>query len=60
MSIFLNLIIQIRKKSLILLKTFKMNIVKNNIRQLFAGEPHQVVKITVLYCSPYKSAAVPF
>jgi hypothetical protein len=24
-----------------------INIVKNNIRQLFAGEPHQVVKITV-------------
>ena len=24
-----------------------INIVKNNIRQLFASEPHQVVKITV-------------
>jgi hypothetical protein len=43
MSIFLNLIIQIRKKWLILLKNFFLiNIVKNNnIRQLFAGEPHQ-------------------
>jgi hypothetical protein len=26
-----------------------MNIVTNNIRQLFVGEPHQVVKITVRY-----------
>jgi hypothetical protein len=31
-------------------KTFFINIVENNIRQLFAGEPHQVVKITVPLC----------
>ena len=30
-------------------KTFLTNIVKNIIRQLFAGESHQVVKITETY-----------
>jgi hypothetical protein len=31
-------------------KTFLTNIVKNIIWHLFAGESHQVVKITVTYC----------
>ncbi len=60
MSIFLNLIKQIRKKWLILLKTFLINIVKNNIRKLFAGEPHQVVKITVPQCRRYSAHPHPF
>ncbi len=33
-------------------KLFFINIVKNNIRQLFAGEPHQLVEITELYSEP--------
>jgi hypothetical protein len=31
-------------------KTFLTNIFENIIWHLFAGEPHQVVKITVPYC----------
>jgi hypothetical protein len=33
------------------LKTFLTNIFENIIWHLFAGEPHQVVKITVPYCA---------
>ncbi len=32
-------------------KTFLTNILKNIIWHLFAGESHQVVKITVPYCT---------
>jgi hypothetical protein len=38
---------QIRKKWLNQLKKFLTNILKNIIWHLFAGESHQVVKITV-------------
>ncbi len=38
-------------------KTFFINIVKNNKRQLFASEPHQVVKITVPYLVADRHAA---
>ena len=38
---------QIRKKWLYQLKKFLTNILKNIIWHLFAGESHQVVKITV-------------
>jgi hypothetical protein len=40
---------QIRKKWLNQLKNFFPNILKNIIWHLFAGESHQVVKITVTY-----------
>ena len=40
---------QIRKKWLNQLKNFLTNILKNIIWHLFAGESHQVVKITVTY-----------
>ncbi len=42
-------IMQIRKKWLSQLKNFLTNIFKNIIWHLFAGESHQVVKITVTY-----------
>jgi hypothetical protein len=41
---------QIRKKWLNQLQNFLTNILKNIIWHLFAGESHQVVKITVTYC----------
>jgi hypothetical protein len=47
MSIFGNIRMQIRKKWLNKLKNFLTNLLKNIIWHLFAGESHQVVKITV-------------
>ncbi len=44
---------QIRKKWLNQLKNFLTNIFENFIWHLFAGESHQVVKITVPYPTPY-------
>ncbi len=44
---------QIRRNGLNKLKTFLTNILKNISWHLFAGESHQVVKITVPYC-PYE------
>jgi hypothetical protein len=46
---FGNSIMQFRKKWLNQLKNFLTNILKNIIWHLFAGESHQVVKITVTY-----------
>jgi hypothetical protein len=42
---------KIRKKWLNQLITSLTNILKNIIWHLFAGESHQVVKITVTYCT---------
>jgi hypothetical protein len=43
---------QIRKKWLNKLKNFLNKHLKNIFWHLFAGESHQVVKITVTYCLP--------
>jgi hypothetical protein len=43
---------QIHKKWLNQLENFLTNILNNIIWHLFAGESHQVVKITVTYWAP--------